>query len=225
MGNRNEFVDGIVFTVINYIWWFLLGNFYFWIMNIPLIFVFIATNGNAKLNLILIISALPVGPALTALLSIMGKLIRENDLNITKDFFKAYKSNFFESLIFWTSHIIVISILYLDKMYLNSTIPTPWLQVALSIFIVMCLAMNFYIFPIISRFSFRKIYVIKLSACYLVRRFYVCLSAFALLYGIWVFLNKGFSIILLFGGSILCYVVMLLQRKTLYEIEKKLIDK
>lgn len=224
MGNIKEFGEGIVFTIINYIWWFLLGNFYFWIMNIPLIFVFIATNGNAKLNLILIISALPIGPALTALLSIMGKLIRENDLNVTNDFFKAYKSNLFESLFFWTLQIIVISLLYLDKMYLNSTMPIPWLQTTLSVFIVMCIAMNFYIFPIISRFSFNKLDIIKLSAYYLIRRFHVCLSTFALLYGIWVVLSKGFSIILLFFASILCYVVMFLQKKTIHEIEKILKD-
>jgi uncharacterized membrane protein YesL len=222
MGNKKDFGDGIVFTIINYIWWFLLANFYFWIMNIPLVFVFIATNGNAKLNLLLIISALPIGPALTALFSIMGKLIREKDLNITTDFFKAYKVNFFESLFFWTLQIIVISILYLDKMYLNSTMPLPWLEAALSVFIIMCLAMNFYIFPIISRFSFKKFYIIKLSAYYLVKRFYICLSALAVIYFGWISLNKGFAFILLFFLSILCYIVMLLQRKTLYEIEKNL---
>lgn len=225
MGNRKEFGEGIVFTTINYIWCFLLANFYFWIMNIPLIFIFIITNGNANLNLILIISALPVGPALTALFSIMGKLIREKDLNVTKDFFKAYKSNFSESLFFWILQIIVTSILYLDKIYLNSTTSIPWLQATLSFFIVMCAAMSFYIFPIISRFSFKKSHIIKLSAYYLVKRVYIGLSAFVLIYGMWIVLNKGIFLILLVSISLLCYIVMLLQRKTLYEIEMRLQSK
>ena len=56
---------------------------------------------------IIIICCIPIGPAATALLSVMGKLIREKDINITKDFFKAYKANFFQSLFFWTLEVVL----------------------------------------------------------------------------------------------------------------------
>ena len=44
--------------------------------------------------IILMLSSIPIGPALTALLSLMGKLTREGDIDVTKDFFEAYKVNF-----------------------------------------------------------------------------------------------------------------------------------
>src|ERR1035437_608174 len=102
--SKREFGEGPIYTITNYIFWFFLGNLYFLLLNIPLLFILIVLLSNGTNSLpegfttIIVLCCIPIGPAATALLSVMGKLIREKDINITKDFFKAYKTNFFQSL-------------------------------------------------------------------------------------------------------------------------------
>lgn len=98
--SKREFGEGPIYTITNDLIWFFWGNFYFLLLNIPLLFVLtvLLSNGakapSEEFIQIMIICCIPIGPATTALLSVMGKLIREKDIHITRDFFKAYKSNF-----------------------------------------------------------------------------------------------------------------------------------
>jgi len=114
MSKKREFGEGIIYTITNYLWWFLLGNFYFWLMNIPFVVIafIMLVNNDSSFNLILILSLMPMGPALTALLSVMGKVTRKEDVDLTKDFFYAYKVNFFESLFFSISGLIILTIVF-----------------------------------------------------------------------------------------------------------------
>lgn len=97
MSKRKDFYDSPLYTISNYIWYFFISNFYFMLLSFPLIL----TTAAFKEKLLsdgfgfFLISLLFEGPAITALLSIMGKLIREKDISVTKDYFKAYKVNFF----------------------------------------------------------------------------------------------------------------------------------
>ena len=225
MANKKEFGEGIIFTASNYIFWFLLSNFYFWLMNIPFIFVLflMAASQSDGFTLLLIISALPMGPALTALLSIMGKLVREKDVNVTKDFFKAYKVNFFESFYFSLLEVVLLSICFVDIMYAKAKFPQ--LQPVFMIIGLIIIGMNFYLFPIISRFYLKKIDTIKLTFVYFFKRIHVCIICFAVIYIIWSLLAKTSAVVLmvlLFSMSILCYVTMVFQNKMLLQIEEKL---
>jgi uncharacterized membrane protein YesL len=222
MGNKKEFGESIMFTITNYIWWFILGNFYFWLVNIPFIFVFFVTVtiGGGQLNVLLALSAIPIGPALTALFSVMGKLVRENDIDITKDFFKAYKTNFFEALFFWTLELLIIMVLYVDKLYVISKLNIPALQVVFIVLSFICMAMNFYVFPIISRFYLKKPDIIRLSFYYFIKRVYISIIGFAAIYCIWIISTKITSMIILVSVSILCYIIMFFQRNTLQNIEE-----
>ena len=49
MGKQKEFYDKPLFSIINYITWFLLGGLYFILLNIPLIFFYTLTSYNASL--------------------------------------------------------------------------------------------------------------------------------------------------------------------------------
>ena len=128
--SKREFGEGPFYKIGEYINWFLMGNLYFLLLNIPLFTVLflLLTRGSNPLPpgfvYIIFICCIPVGPAVTALLSVMGKLIREKDINITKDYFKAYKVNFSQSLFFWTLELILICILYVDvKFFISNSFP------------------------------------------------------------------------------------------------------
>ncbi len=219
---KKNFGEGIVFTITNYVWWFLMGNFYFWIMNIPFILVYLVTtkSGESNLGMFLVLSAIPMGPALTALLSVMGKLVRERDVDITKDFFKSYKTNFFESLFFWILELLVIAVLYIDKVYIISKFDMPIFEVIFMFLIFMCISMTFYVFPIISRFYFKKTEVIKISIYYLVKKFYIGLIGLGEVYVIYVIINRVAPVMLFFSVGMVCYIIMFLHKNIMKKMEE-----
>lgn len=225
MKRKREFGDGVIFTISNYIWWFLLANFYFWILNIPLIIVTLSMviSGDYNLNLLLILVLLPMGPALTALFSIMGKVTREGDINVTKDFFKAYKVNFFESLFFWTIEVGIILILWTGINFINGNSSLYYLGIIPRIMLFICTALTFYIFPILSRFYLKRKDVFKLSVHYLLKKIYFGIFFVAAIFVILFMLSKiSGLIIILFFVSIMAYLVMYLEKGMLQEIEENL---
>ena len=231
MRKKREFGEGVIFTITNYVWWFFLGNFYFCILNIPFIFVAIGMRnyGTADVNMIsiLMLSSIPIGPALTALLSLMGKLTREGDIDVTKDFFKAYKVNFLDSILFWTLGLSILTLAWINILFSNNNSSFTITGIISKIMIFACIALGFYIFPIISRFYLKKKYVLVLSLIYLIKKIYVCIICIAAAYMLWfILITIKLAVILpLFSVSILCYLVMLLEKGMLQKIEEKYIDK
>lgn len=226
--SKREFGEGPIYTVTNYIFWFFLGNLYFLLMNIPLLYILLAFLANGSnptpegFTTIIVVCSLPVGPAATALLSVMGKLIREKDVNITKDFFKAYKTNFFQSLFFWALEIVIILLLSIDiRYFISSSFPRIF-TIIIFIGMVYILLMSLYIFPIISRFYLTTKDIIKTAAHYTITKIHITILNVA------SFLVAGFlffkvsTFVLLFVSSIICYLIMFYQQKILLEIEEKL---
>ena len=231
MSKKREFGEGVIFTITNYAWWFFLGNFYFCILNIPFIFVAVGMRnyGTVDMNMIsiLMLSSIPIGPALTALLSLMGKLTREGDIDVTKDFFKAYKVNFLDSILFWTLGLSILTLAWVDMLFFNNNSSFTITGIIPKIMIFACIASGFYIFPIISRFYLKKKDVLVLSLIYLIKKIYVCIICIAAAYMLWfILITIKLAVILpLFSVSILCYLVMLLEKGMLQEIEEKYINK
>lgn len=231
MSKKREFGEGVIFTITNYVWWFFLGNFYFCIMNIPFIFAAVAMRnyGTVDINMvsILMLSSIPIGPALTALLSLMGKLTREGDINVTKDFFKAYKVNFLDSIFFWTLGLSIFTLALVNVLFFNNNSGFTITGIIPRIMIFSCIALGFYIFPIISRFYLKKKNILVLSLLYLIKKIHVCIVCIAAAYLLWFILitNKLAVLLPLFSVSIICYLVMLLEKGMLQEIEEKYINK
>ena len=177
--SKREFGEGPLHTITNYIFWFFLGNLYFFLLNIPLIFVLIVVLSNGGVPMppwfisIIIISCIPIGPAATALLSVMGKLIREKDINITKDFFKAYKANFFQSLFFWTLEVFIISMLFIDTKFFISKGYPQILTSFIFIIITFIFLISLYVFPIISRFYLGWKDILKTAAYYSIKKIHI----------------------------------------------------
>jgi uncharacterized membrane protein YesL len=227
MSKKKEFGEGYVFTISNYIMWFFLGSFYFLLLNIPLILTLMvigsAKPGSEELSgsfLMLLISSIPLGPALTALMSVMGRIIRTQGTSLTKDFFKAYKTNFIQSLMIWVVESIIFLILYIDIKYFSIKLPVSkyfFYFIGTLVFII-----GLYVYPIISRFYMKTRNILKLSLYCAVKNpkitiANICLS---IIYG---FLLMSLpSILPLFLISILCYGIMYLEKDIINGIESKL---
>jgi uncharacterized membrane protein YesL len=224
MSGNKDFEAGLLFTISNYTWWFLLGNFYFALTNIPFIFVSVGSSatGNFNLNIITFISMLPAGPALIALLSVMGKIVREKDTDMTKDFFKAYKKNFLEALLYWCLLITILTIVYIDIIYLNMKSQTTFIRIVLLAIAAVIVSMAFYVFPLISRFYFKVKDVLKVSFYYAFKKFHITILNWIYLVGLSYVTVKTSSVVLAFlFWSILCYLIMFNTKSILKEIEEK----
>lgn len=227
MSKKREFNDGVIVKFFNYVWWFLLANFYFWILNIPFIFVVLGMTNYGTIDvymiIILMLSSIPIGPALTALLSIMGKLTREGDIDVTKDFFEAYKVNFLDSVFFSTLGIIILTLAWIELLYFNNNFSLTLVKIIPVIVIFTCISIWFHIFPILSRFYLKKKEIFALSLMYLIKKIYVCIISIVAAFIIWnIFIKIKFVLILpLFFISIVCYLVMLMEKSMLLDIEEK----
>ena len=226
--SKREFGEGPIYTITNYIFWFFLGNLYFFLLNIPLLFILIVLLSNSAKTIpqgftsIIIICCIPIAPAATALLSVMGKLIREKDINITKDFFKAYKTNFFQSLFFGALEIILICILFIDiRFFISSSYPRI-LTIFVFIVIAFIFLMSLYVFPIISRFYLSTKDILKTAAYYTIKKFHITILNFASFLVVGFIFFKVSTFVLVFISSIICYLLMFYQQKILLEIEENM---
>lgn len=234
MARKREFGEGPIFTITNYIFWFMAGSFYFAICNILLILTFLAlaaadpqqaTNGGADFSFLtmLLISAIPAGPAITALLSAMGKLVRDKDVSITKDYFRAYKENFKQSLFIWVIELAAIGILMIDLYFFSrqsyGTFLVPFIY-AIGIVII---AMGLFAFPIISRFHMKTKDVIRLSFYYSIVKFKITFLNIAAII-IAAFVAYRFSITIIFVSCAVCYLLMYYQKDLFKELENQFKD-
>lgn len=225
--STKEFGEGTIYTIINYASWFFLGELYFLLMNIPLLLILIVISYNGASSasdyiVPIIICAIPIGPAATALLSVMGKLVREKDLNITKDFFKAYKASFFQSLFFWALEIIMIATLVMDIRFFNASSYPNVLTILIFIIVSFILLMGMYVFPIISRFYLSTKCILKTAAYYILRKLHITSLNFIILLSIGFISFKVPIFTLAFMGSIICYLIMFYQQEVLFEIQEDL---
>jgi uncharacterized membrane protein YesL len=223
MSKKREFGEGPIYTITNYVMWFFIGNFYFLLCNIPLVFVLLSFSGEhiPEYLFLLTLSALPVGPAYTALLSAMGKLVREKDVSMTRAYFSAYKTNFFQAFFFWALEIVLILVLILDirffatKSYGNFIIAFMYVMIGLVFFA------SLYIFPVVSRFYLKNLDVIKISFYFIAKKWKTTISCVAVLITSFAISYKFTSIAVLFIFSLMCYAIMLLQKDALKELEEK----
>jgi uncharacterized membrane protein YesL len=228
---KREFGEGPLFTIADYVSWFLLGNLYFLLLNIPLIIIvmLLLPNGTNPLPqgfiYIVALCCIPLGPSITALLSVMGKLVREKDINITKDFFKAYKVNFSQSLFFGFLETIIMFSLYLDVKFFISSGYSNALVVLAFMFMILILLLSLHLFPIISRFYFSKKDILKISAYYTIKKFKNTLLNFCIILLAVLIFFKISNIIAVFIFSITCYGIMFYEQKILIEIEDKFVKK
>lgn len=225
MSNKNNyFGEGIIFTISDYFIYFLMGSIYFWVLNIPLIIYLIISFINPSLDskLFLFIALMPIFPAGTALLSVMGKLFREKDINITRDFFYSYKTNFVISIKIGLLQVFLLEVFNLEKLYISLNEGLKFFKYLIEIFILINIMINFYLLSIISRFYVRFFDLYKLSIYYLIRRPYIGIVSIIMIYLLGVIAYKLSFILGLFFISILGYVVISMMNNILTILENRI---
>lgn len=219
---NDDILNSRLYTIVNYITYFFVTNILFLLMISPLIIYWIIFENNMSSAVLLLLSIL-LGPAITTLLSIMGKLIRERDISPVKDFFHFYKLNLLQSLLVAIVVNMLISIVYFDINYFSSN-GNKGMTYLFLFMLVLILLNTFYIYPIISRYNLKFVDLFKISISLMYKKFYISLSSVSIIIIVLGLLRftKLSLIGLLFGASIISYIVIKIQIKTLDGLEEKI---
>lgn len=222
MKNKNDIHNNKIYISSTYITIFFVTNFWFLVMILPLILYAYKWEGNLSIPIILVLSIL-MGPALSTLFSIMGKLLREGEISPTKDFFHFYKLNFLQSLLVGVILNAIISIAYFDVNYFSSVGNKTFSFFFLAL-LVLTVLLSMYIYPIISRYNIRIGHLFKLSISLLIKKIYISISCISIIIIVFEILRitRLSLIAVLFGASIICYLIMKIEKKMIDELEEEI---
>lgn len=222
MSNKREFGEGPIFTITDYLCWFLLGDFYFLLLNIPLVIAVIGLDFNAPgTAAFLFLSFIPVGPAAAALLSVMGKLVRDKDTDFTKDFFKAYKTNFFQSLMLWLMEMLFFFIMYYDLRFFTENMHITGIRYLFYALALLVFITGIYAFPVMTRFYMKTKNILRLSLYFSIKNIKTTLlNSVILALAVLIFFRMPVVDLLII--SLVCYGIMYFEKDLLKEIEDKL---
>lgn len=220
---KEDFIDNKLYTITGYIWYFIAGAFLFSICSIFLILTVLVYGDNLFTDGIIffVISLSLEGPAVTALLSVMGRLIREKEITIVKDYFRDYKNNFLQALSISLVLSMLLAFVSHDLSIIrssNSTIMRPLLFTSLFIPIIISL----YVFPIISRFYISLKDAVKLSIYYSVKNFKITILIISVLILEYLLMNLISVFTAFILSSLICYIIMYYEKDVLKEIEGKI---
>lgn len=222
---KEDFTDNPLYTITGYIWYFIAGVLCFSLCSVFFILTVLVYGDKLFTDGIIffVISLSLEGPAITALLSVMGKLIREKDVDAIKDYFKAYKVNFLQALSLSFFLAIILTFVSYDLSIIRhkpstSSIIKPILFSGLFIPIII----STYLFPIISRFYISIKDAVKLSIYYSVRSFKITILVISVLVLAYLLMNLVSIFVIFIISSLVCYIIMYYEKDVLKEIEEKI---
>lgn len=141
--SQKNIIQSPLYKGLQYFYAFLMTNIYFILCNILIVVTFFSVPASFSSILLYVVALFPMGPALTALFYTMGKLHRDKIVQPTKDFFHAYKVNFGISLRYWLIQLVLLTILFVDVLYVLSNDYLVWLIIGLAaLFVALIMTIN-----------------------------------------------------------------------------------
>ncbi|MDL4841898.1 DUF624 domain-containing protein [Aquibacillus rhizosphaerae] len=144
-------MDRPIYMMTKYMYAFFVTNLYFLLCNLLFFIVYFLADFTFQNIILFYLTMIPMGPSITAVLSAMGKLVREKDVSPSIEFWKAYKRNFWVTMKYWFIQLTIIFILIIDIYYATTRInfisPLFFLFLLASLFVMM------YALPVITRFE------------------------------------------------------------------------
>jgi len=224
MITTNDFQDKPINKTLNYIHWLFLTNIYFLLCNIIFILALYSFELSVSNIFIYFVALLPMGPSLTALCSCMSKILKDKYVDTTRDFFKAYKENFFSSMKIWLIVLITMFILIFDMKLCFVNNKLLFLLIPLIFLLILSISFCSYLFPLISKFQIKLLDVLKLSIYLSFKNLLTTIVNLIILivYAYLFFYLKGITGFFL--CSITCYGLMFNLKRTFVFVENKFLN-
>ena len=110
------------------------------------------------LNVLCFICCLPIitiGPSVTAMHYITLKIARDEEIYVIRDYFKAFKENFKQSVLAWLVFLVITAVFFVDYLILKDMgleNTKVFLMIIGAIYLLVCFTMM-YVFPLMARFE------------------------------------------------------------------------
>ena len=183
---------------------------------------------SAYLNILWFICSLPIvtlGASTTALFYVTLKMAKDEEGNVTKSFFRAFKGNFRKATIIWLILLALGIVLALDgyvfyhMRFENAfwTLGTAVFLVALAAYAVVLM----YVFPLLARFE-NTVKAMLFNSLMLGMRFLLCTAAMAVIYFVMAFVVINvFTPAIVFGEGLCAMLCSYLLSNILLLCEEK----
>lgn len=183
---------------------------------------------SAYLNILWFICSLPIvtlGASTTALFYVTLKMAKDEEGNVTKSFFRAFKENFGKATIIWLILLALGIVLALDgyvfyhMRFENAfwTLGTAVFLVALAAYAVVLM----YVFPLLARFE-NTVKATLFNSLMLGMRFLLCTAAMAVIYFVMAFVVINvFTPAIVFGEGLCAMLCSYLLSNILLLCEEK----
>ena len=178
------------------------------------------------LNVLTVVMCLPIitaGGAITAMNSIVIRMVRNEESYIIKPFFRAFAANFKTGAVLSVILVIAAGFLYVD--YLAALVYIPAMRAGIIAIGVILLAIAFYVFALNARYENKLKNTLKnasaLAVGYFPRTLLMVLFTAALWVGCIHFYRFGVPILVLFGLSLPCYVNCLLMNPVFKSLDDR----
>ena len=216
----SNIINSKLYETVNYISYFLITNILFLFMISPLVIYWLVFGENSSNTILLLLSIL-LGPAITTLFSVMGRLLREKEISPVKDFFYFYKINLFQSIIISIILNMIISLICFDIKYFSSKGNNMMAYVFFGA-LLLVLMLTLYIYPVISRYSLKLKDLFKISLKLFITKPFLSLSSLSIIVIVLGFIRFArISLLgLLIGVSLIVYMISKIQMKTIDELEE-----
>jgi uncharacterized membrane protein YesL len=214
--------ENIFYRLILYGYWLTVCNCYFFLFCIPLsLALFLWWNEPNIVTLMLLLAAfIPIGPALTAAYSVMGKIVREKQVEITKAFFKSFKTNFIQSAVICFIQTVFTAIVIIDILFLKQYSIAHYIAPLLYVLLLINVAAGMYMYPLLSYFSISNKSAIKLAVWCAITKWKTTILLLAVLFLLCLIFYYVPKASFYFFIGPFCFIVMLVMNRLLQEIEK-----
>ncbi|WEG11875.1 YesL family protein [Pullulanibacillus sp. KACC 23026] len=226
MSNKKEFGSGPFFTITNHIYGFLLTSVSFIVCNCLLLFVSLVIKPVFSNMIFYFLALIPTGPALSALIYSIRKLMKEKEIAPIKLYFYGYKRNLKDASKLWIPFLVISFVLVADLQYFNrhSSVMNSVLEIVFVMALFFLAVAVFYGLLISSQFVFRTKDLLKLSILYLLTKVKCTLGNIALII-ILLFLSMITSnLVVILFSSLICYAFLLNSQVILKDVEENYIQ-
>ncbi|WMM33137.1 YesL family protein [Shouchella clausii] len=221
MEDKKEYGQGILFTVTNYIYWFLLTNIYFILMNSVFLFFFMTLQPSFSNILLYFLALIPSGPAIAAMCYSMEKLVRTKELSPTRDFFEGYKKNLKDTFSIWLPMLVICFILLVDFHYFRQS-PSHISQIGSVILVVLLIMWTMVMLNVLvinARYKFRVRDLFRLSIYYGFTKVKQTTGNLLILFIVGVITASTTNFFILFTGSVIVFLIVLNMKAVFADIE------
>ncbi len=178
------------------------------------------------LNLLTLLCSLPLvtaGVAMTALNDVVIRLIRQEGGSLVGAYFRAFRRNLKQGLIFGLLLLLAAGLLYFD--YYAALAYLPPLRFGIAAIAVLVLGLAIYVFALMARYENTLLQTIKNAAALAIAYFPNTLGMLAFCLAFWLlcirYVRWGAPALFMLGFSLPCYVCILLMQKMFGKLEEE----